>query len=119
MKIKVLFASNILALLGLMVKLSARDAGIQTKIHSSEMTTLITSNKEMNVIMNFVKVPEDEIENETKDFYSGFSEIPLDTLSTLLLGIMLIGKGSVIAGYDNKRNSVKQGDGIVRAVYGF
>ena len=119
MKIKVLFASNILALLGLMVKLSARDAGTQTKIHSSEMTTLITSSKEMNVIMNFVKAPEDEIENETKDFYSGYSGIPLDTLSTLLLGIMLIGKGSVIAGYDNKRNSVKQGDGIVRAVYGF
>ena len=117
MKIKVLFANNISALLELMVKLSARDAGTQTKIHSSQMTTLITSNKEMNVIMNIVKAPEDG--NETKDFYSGFSGILLDTLSTRLLGIMLIGKGSVIAGYDNKRNSVKQGDGIVRAVYGF
>ena len=56
---------------------SVIDTGIQKKIHGSETTTLITSNKEMNGIMKIVQTLEDcnilvkgvtkTIKNKTKE----------------------------------------------------
>ena len=48
MKVAVPFAKTILALLGITAAASAIDVEIQKKIHSSEITTLIISNEEMN-----------------------------------------------------------------------
>ena len=53
------------------------------------------------------------IKNETKEQKGGFLSMPLGTLASTLLGNMLLGKGIVRAGYENK-----QGKGIVRASYG-
>ena len=59
MKVAVPLAKNILAPLGITATISAIDAGIQTKIHGSGLTTLIISNKEMNDIMKIVQALED------------------------------------------------------------
>ena len=55
MKVAVPSTKNILAPFGVT---SATDAGIQKKIHSSLMTTLIISNGEMNDIMKIVQALE-------------------------------------------------------------
>ena len=44
MKVAVILAKNIFALLGITAAASAIDAGAQKKIHGSETTTLIISN---------------------------------------------------------------------------
>ena len=48
MKVAVPLAKNILAPLGITATALGIDAGIQKKIHGSEITTLIISNEEMN-----------------------------------------------------------------------
>ena len=48
MKVAVPLTKNTLAPLGITAAASGIDAGIQKKIHGSETTTLIISNKEMN-----------------------------------------------------------------------
>ena len=58
-KVAIPSAKNVLAPLGITAPASAIDAGIQKKIHGSETTTLIISNKEMNDIMKIVQALED------------------------------------------------------------
>ena len=58
MKVAVSMAEKVLAPLGLTDAMSAIDAGIQKKIHSSGTTTLIISNEEMNDIMKIVQALE-------------------------------------------------------------
>ena len=77
MKVAVPLAENVLAPLGIAAAASLIDAGIQKKIHGSETTTLIISNKEMNDIVKMVQALEDSnillkwvteaIKNETKE----------------------------------------------------
>ena len=78
MKVAVLLAKNILALLGIRAAASAIDTVIQKKkIHGSGRTTLIISNKKINEIMKVVQALEDSnnllegvtktIKNETKN----------------------------------------------------
>ena len=57
MKVVVPLAKNILALLEIITTASAIDAGIEKKIDGT--TTLIISNKEMNVITKLVQALED------------------------------------------------------------
>ena len=52
-------SKNILVPLGIIAAASAIDAGIQKKIHSSGVTTLIISNEEMNGIMKIIEALED------------------------------------------------------------
>ena len=59
MKVSVPLAKNILVPLGITAAASAIDAGIQKKIHSSGVTTLIISNEEMNGIMKIIEALED------------------------------------------------------------
>ena len=59
MKIAVPLTKNISAPLGITAGASAIDAGIEKKIHGSETTTLIISNKEMNDMMKIVQALED------------------------------------------------------------
>ena len=72
------------------------------KMHGSGETTLIISNKEMNVIMKIVQAREDSnillkgviktIKNETKEQKEGFLSMLLGTLGASLLGNLLAGK---------------------------
>ena len=48
MKVAILLAKNVLAVLGITAPASAIDTGIQKKIHGSRTPTLIISNEEMN-----------------------------------------------------------------------
>ena len=83
-------------------------------------TTLIISNEEMNDILKIVQALEDstillkgvtkKIKNETKEQKGGFLNMLLVTLGASLLGNLLIGKGIVRTGSENKI-----GKGIVRA----
>ena len=117
MKVAAPLERNILASLGITAAASAKDAGIQKKIHGSGTTTLIISNEGMNDIMKIVQRLEDSnillkgvtktIKNETKEQKRGFLSMLLGTLGAPLLGNLLSGKGTVRAG-----------EGIVRAVYG-
>ena len=69
-------AKDVLAPLGIATAASAIDAGIQKKIHGSEITTLIISNEEMNDVTKIVQALDDSnillkgvtktIKNETK-----------------------------------------------------
>ena len=59
MKIAVPLAKNILAPLGITAAASAIDAGIQKKIHCSETTTLIISNRQTNNMMKILQALED------------------------------------------------------------
>ena len=120
MEVAVPLAKNILAPLGITAAASAIDARIQKKINGSGTTTLIISNKEMNVVMQIVQALEDSnillkgvtktIKNETKEQKGGFLSMLLGTLGASLLGNLLIGKGIVRASSRNKK-----GKGIVRA----
>ena len=58
MKVAIHLAKNVLAPLGITAAVSAIDAGIQKTIHGSGTTTLITSNKELNDIMEIVQALE-------------------------------------------------------------
>ena len=58
MKVAIHLAKNVLAPLGITAAASAIDAGIQKTIHGSGTTTLITSNKELNDIMEIVQALE-------------------------------------------------------------
>ena len=112
MKVAVPYEKNILASLGITAAASAKDAGIQKKIHGSGTTI-----EEMNDIMKIVQRLEDSnillkgvtktIKNETKEQNGGFLSMLLGTLGASLLGNLLSGKGTVRAG-----------EGVVRAVYG-
>ena len=85
-----------MAPLGITAAASAIDAGVQKKIHGSETTNLIISNKEMNDIMKIVQALEDSnillkgatktIKNETKEKKGGFLCMLLSTLGASLLG---------------------------------
>ena len=59
MKVAIPLAKNVLVPLGITAAASAIDAGIQKKIHSSGVTTLIISNEEMNGIMKIIEALED------------------------------------------------------------
>ena len=73
------------------------------KIHGSGITTLTTSNKEINGIMKIVQAVEDSnillkgvtkiIKNETKEQKRRFLSMLLGTLGASLLGNLLSGKG--------------------------
>ena len=56
MKIAILLAIIVLALIGITATASAIDAGIQKIIHDSGNATLIISNKEMNNIKRLFKL---------------------------------------------------------------
>ena len=96
MKVAVPLATNILARLRITAVASAIDAGIPKKTHSSETTTLIISNEEVNNIMEIVQALENSnillkgitetIKNETKEQKGRFLIILLSTLRTSLLG---------------------------------
>ena len=83
-------------------------------------TTLIISSEEMNDILKIVQALEDstillkgvtkKVKNETKEQKGGFLNMLLVTLGASLLGNLLIGKGIVRTGSENKI-----GKGIVRA----
>ena len=123
MKVAVPLAKNILAPLGITAAASAIDVGIQKKIHRSETTNLIISNKEMNDIIKTVQAVEDSnillkgitktIKNETKEQKGGFLGMLLSTLRSSLLGNRLTGRGILRAGYGNKG-----GKGVLRGGYG-
>ena len=85
MKLAAPFAKTILAPSGITAAAYVIDAGIQRKIHGSGATNLITSNKEMNDIINIIQVLEDSnillrgvtktIKNETKEQKGGLLSI--------------------------------------------
>ena len=87
---------------------SATDAAIQKKIFGSGMTTLLISNKQVNVIMKIVKSLEEygllikgfskTIKTEVKEQTVGFLSMLLVTLVASLLGSLLTGKGTIRAG---------------------
>ena len=58
-KVAVPLAQNILAPLGITASPSAIDSGIQKKLHGSETTTAIISNKEMNDMIKIVPALKD------------------------------------------------------------
>ena len=116
-KVAVPLAKNAFAPLGMISAVSAIDAGIQKKIHSSGRhssfascaKTLIISNKEMNETMKIVQALEDSnillkgvtktIKNKTKEQKGGFLRMFLGTLRASLLGNLFAEKGIVRVGY--------------------
>ena len=130
-----LLAKSVLIPLGLTAAASAAaDAGIHEKILRSghnNNTTLIISNDEMDDILKIVKSLEDfgvllngvseTTQNETKEQRGGFLSMLLGTLGASLLGDILskglsgkgvirAGEGTIRAGYDSKRSSLKKID---------
>ena len=89
---------------------------------SSDNTTLIISNDEMEDIIKTVQTLEDSgllltefseiIHNNPKEQKGRLLKMLLGTLGASLLGNMLAGKGIIIAGYGSK------GKGIIIAGYG-
>ena len=118
MKVAVSIAKNILALLGITAASSAIHGGVQKKIDGSGAATLIISNEEINDIMKIVqdlehtnillKVVTKTIKSKMKEQKGGFLSMLLGTLGASLLENLLSGKGTLRAG-----------EGIVRAGYGF
>ena len=104
---------------------AAIDAAIQKKIFGSGMTTLITSNEEMNNIMKIFKSFEDAgllikdvsetVKSEPKEQKGGFLGMFLDTLGTSLLGNLLTGKGTNRAAED----TIRAGKGTIKADQNF
>ena len=124
-------AKSVLIPLGLTAAASAADAGIHKKILGSghNNTTFIISNDEMYDILKIVKSLEDSgvllkgvsetIQHEAKEQRGGFLSMLLGTLGASLLGDVLskgltgrgtmkAGEGTVRAGYDSKRASLKK-----------
>ena len=117
-------AKSVLIPLGLTPATSAADAGIHKKIiGSGNMTTLITSNNEIEDIIKIVKSLEDSglllkgvtetVQNEVKEQRGGFLSALLGTLGASLLGDLLTGKGIYRAGKGKGIN--RAGEGILRA----
>ena len=120
-------AKSVLIPLGLTPAASAADAGIHKKIiGSGNMTTLITSNNEIEDIIKIVKSLEDSglllkgvtetVQNEVKEQRGGFLSALLGTLGASLLGDLLTGKGIYRAGKGKGIN--RAGEGIIRTGYG-
>ena len=120
MKVAILLAKNVLALLEITAAASAIDAALQKKKHGSGTRTLIILNEEMNDIMKIVQSLEDSnvllegviktIKKKIKEQKGGFLSMLLVTLGASLLGNLLAGKEIVRVGSGNKK-----GKGIVRA----
>ena len=101
-------AKSILIPLRLTAAASAADAAIHKKMFGSETTALIISNEEVNDIMKIIKSLEESgllikgfsktIKNEVKEQKGGFLGMLLGTLGAVLLGNLLIGKGTFRAG---------------------
>ena len=101
-------AKSVLIPLRLTAAASAADEAIHKKILGSGMTTLITSNEEMNDIMKIVKYLEESgllikgvseaIKNEAKEQKVGFLETLLCTLGAIFVGSLLTGKCTIRAG---------------------
>ena len=79
MKVAILLAKNVLVPSGITAATAAIDAGIQKNINSSGTTTLITSNEEMNGIVQaledfniLLKGVTKTIKKETKEQQGGF-----------------------------------------------
>ena len=100
------FAKSILIPLGLSTEMSAADAAIQ-KNHASGITALLVSNEEKEDIMKIVKSLEESgllikvisetIKNEAKEQKGGFLSMLLGTLTAIMLGNALTGKGVKVA----------------------
>ena len=90
--------------------------------HGSGTTTLITSNEEMNDIMEIVQAPKDsnillkgvtkKIYSETREQKGGFWGMLLGTSGATLSGNILAGMRMLRAGYGNK-----EGKGVLWADY--
>ena len=97
MKVAFPLAKNILATLGITTA-SVIDAGIQKKIHGSEIINLIISNAETNKIKKIVQYFEDSnillkrvtktMRNETNEQKRGFLSTLLGTSGAILFGNM-------------------------------
>ena len=100
-------AKNVLITLGSTAAASATDAAIHKKKFGSGMTTLITSNKEMNEIMKIINSLEESefllkrvsatIKNEAKEQKRGCLGMSFGTLDASLLGNLLTGKRTIRA----------------------
>ena len=122
-------ARSVLIPLGLTAAASAADAGIHKKIlESGNNTTLIISNKDMDDLIEIVKLLEDSglllkritesVQYEIKEQKGGFLSMLLGTLGASLLGNLLTGKGAFHARkrVNKKGKGInKAGEGIVRA----
>ena len=92
------------------------------------MTTLITSNNEMEDIIKKVKSLEvsglllkrvtETVQNEVKEQKGGFLSMLLGTLGASLLGNLLTGKGIYRAGKGKGKGINRAGEGVLRAGYG-
>ena len=83
------------------------------KIHSSQNTTLIISNEEMNDIIKIIQALENSntlIKGVTKTIKNETKKQLLGTLGASLLGTLLTGKGILRAGSGNDK-----GKGILRS----
>ena len=128
MKVAMPLAKNVLAPLGLSAAMSAIDGSIKKKMLGSGTTTVIISSDEMDDILKIVKPLENSgvllkgvsetIQHEAKEQRGGFLGMLLGTLGTSLLGDVLskglsgkgvirAGEGTIRAGYDSKRSSLK------------
>ena len=115
---------SVLIPLGLTATAAATDAAIYKKIFWSRMTTLITSNEEMNDIMKVVtsleksglliKGVSETIKNESKKNF--FFWMLLGTLGASLLGNLLTGIGTLRAGKETIRADE---EGTVRVASSF
>ena len=128
MKVAMPLAKNVLAPLGISAAMSAIDGSIKKKMFGSGTTTLIISNDETDDILKILKSPQDSnvilkgvsetIQHEAKEQRGGFLSMLLVTLGASLLGDILskglsgqgvirAGEGTIRAGYDSKRPSLK------------
>ena len=98
-------------------------------------TTLIISNNEIDDIIKIIKSLEDSnlllkgvtetVQNEIKEQKGGFLSMLLGTLGATLFGNLLTGRGvnkkgkEIIRAGEGATESIRQGKGIVRAVYGY
>ena len=106
-------AKNILDPLEIAADIAEIDEGIQKKIHFSETTLLMISNKEMNDIMKVVQALEHSnfllkgitktIGNETKEQKRGLLGMLLGALGASLLGNLLTRKRILGATCENKK----------------
>ena len=122
-------AKSVLIPLGLTAAASATDAAIYKKMFgsgrpsdlTSQVTTLIISNEEMNDFMKIVKSLEESgllvkgvsktTENEAKEQKRGFVGMLLGTLGASSLRNLLTGKSTIKAG----EGTFRTGGGSVRA----
>ena len=129
MKVAIPLAKNVLAPLGISAAMSAIDGSIKKKMFGSGTTTLIISNDETDDILKILKSLQDSnvilkgvsetIQHEAKEQRGGFLSMLLVTLGASLLGDILLkglsgqgviraGEGTIRAGYDSKRPSLKK-----------